>query len=45
LGLEAGELEQGLRRAGARQVGIFGGYRGEPYTRDTSGDLLVVAER
>jgi SAM-dependent methyltransferase len=45
LGLEAGELEEFARSAGAKTVSLFGGYRDEPYDRSKSVDLLMVAEK
>ncbi|MCL4191402.1 MAG: methyltransferase domain-containing protein [Thermoguttaceae bacterium] len=45
LGLEAAELEAMVRRAGARAVEFFGGYRDQPYERPTSIDLVMVAEK
>jgi SAM-dependent methyltransferase len=45
LGLEHGELGQMARDAGAAQVDFFGGYRDQPYDRQESVDLLMVAER
>jgi SAM-dependent methyltransferase len=43
LGLEAATLEQWAREAGADTVEVYGGYHHEPYHRDTSTDLIVVA--
>lgn len=45
LAFEAAQLEQAALDAGARQVAVLGGYRGEPYERDRSVDLLIVAEK
>ncbi len=45
LGLEAEELETMARRAGAGEVQFFGGYHDEPYRRQQSVDLLMVARR
>ena len=45
LGFEAAVLEQWAREAGADKVVVHGGYRDEPYDRDTSVDLIVVAQR
>jgi SAM-dependent methyltransferase len=45
LGLEADELEDFARQAGARQLDFFGGYRDQPYDRSRSVDLLMVARR
>lgn len=43
LGLEAGELETLARAAGASRCEFFGGYQGEPYVRESSVDLILVA--
>jgi SAM-dependent methyltransferase len=43
LGLEAEELEAAARQAGATRVECFGGYRDEPYDRQASTDLILVA--
>ncbi len=43
LGLEAGELESLVRAAGASRCEFFGGYQGEPYVRESSVDLILVA--
>lgn len=45
LGLEADELEQMARAAGAARWELFGGYQGEAYARETSVDLILVAFR
>jgi SAM-dependent methyltransferase len=45
LGLEAVELQDLARRAGAQQVDLFGGYQQEPYKRLRSQDLIVVARK
>ena len=45
LGLEAAELEQMLRRAGAADVQCFGGYQEQPYDRQASADLLLAARK
>jgi SAM-dependent methyltransferase len=45
LGLEAEELQQTARDAGATSVELFGGYRDEPYVRTGSGDLVIVAQK
>jgi SAM-dependent methyltransferase len=44
LGLEVTELEQMAITAGAARVQCFGGYKDQPYERETSADLIVVAE-
>jgi len=43
--LEAEELERMARQAGAARVRCFGGYSKEPYDRERSIDLILVAER
>ena len=45
LGLEAAELEALARRCGAAEVACFGGYRGEPYVRETSVDLIMAVRK
>jgi len=45
LGLEASELDRMARTAGAKEVAIFGGYQDQPYDRQQSVDLLIVAEK
>jgi SAM-dependent methyltransferase len=45
LGLEAAELEQMAMAAGAATVRFFGGYNEQPYERQTSTDLLMLAEK
>ena len=45
LGLEAAELQQMLRRAGAAEVPCFGGYQEQPYDRLTSVDLLLAGRK
>ncbi len=45
LGVEAVELEQAARDAGAASVELFGGYGYEPYDRTSSGDLVMVAHK
>ena len=44
LGLEASELEGAARDAGATTVAFYGGYADQPYDRQESVDLLMVAE-
>ncbi|MHB8971888.1 MAG: class I SAM-dependent methyltransferase [Pirellulaceae bacterium] len=44
-GFEAATLQQWAREAGAGTVELYGGYRDEPYDRDTSVDLLLVARK
>jgi SAM-dependent methyltransferase len=43
LGLEADQLEQMARQAGAAQVCFTGGYQEQPYDRLASTDLVMVA--
>ena len=33
------------RQAGAGQVGVLGGYQEQPYDRQESVDLLIIAEK
>jgi SAM-dependent methyltransferase len=44
-GLEAADLEQFARTAGATDVRFLGGYRNEPFDRAKSIDLLMVAKK
>jgi SAM-dependent methyltransferase len=45
LGLEAPELERMARQAGAGRVEVFGGYQEQPYDREESVDLIILAEK
>jgi glycine/sarcosine N-methyltransferase len=45
LGLDAADLEAMARRAGAANVVFYGGYQQQPYDRQASVDLIMVAER
>lgn len=45
LGIEAEELEQIVRRAGASNVRLLGNYNNQPYDREASVDLIVIAEK
>lgn len=45
LGLEAGDLEQGARAAGAATIEFYGGYQQQPYDRDRSMDLIAVVKK
>jgi SAM-dependent methyltransferase len=45
LGVEAEQLEQIARKAGASSVQLLGGYNDQPYDRNGSEDLIVVVER
>ena len=44
-GIEAEELEQIARRGGASKVELLGNYNHEPYDRQRSVDLIVIAEK
>jgi len=45
LGMDAAELEQIARRAGALSVQLLGNYNYQPYDREGSVDLIVIAEK
>ncbi len=45
LGLEPADLEQAARDAGAASVDFFGGYRDQPYDRQESVDLVMLASK
>lgn len=45
LGIEAEKLDQTLHNAGASKVRIFGNYQEQPYNRESSVDLIAVAEK
>jgi len=45
LGLEAAGLGQMALQAGTTRLEFFGGYHGEPYDRQESLDLIMVAEK
>ena len=45
LGIEAEELLSAAREADATRADCFGGYRDEPYDRQASTDLILVAEK
>jgi SAM-dependent methyltransferase len=45
LGIEADTLDDIVRRAGASSVQVFGDYQEQPYDRDSTVDLIVVAEK
>lgn len=45
LGIEAGQLAQMARRAGAASVQLLGDFNNQPYDRDVSVDLIVIAEK
>ena len=45
MGLETAELEAMARGAGAGQIEFFGGYQDQPYDRQESVDLVMVAEK
>jgi SAM-dependent methyltransferase len=44
-GIEAPELERMTKEAGAKKVTLFGGYQDQPYERQASVDLVLVAEK
>ena len=44
LGLEAADLEEMARQAGASQVAFFGGYQDQKYEPQKSVDLVMVAD-
>jgi ABC-type uncharacterized transport system ATPase subunit len=45
LGIEAEQLEEAARKAGASSVQLFGDYAKQPYDRDQSVDLIMVAQK
>ena len=45
LGIEAEKIDRTLRKSGASSVQIFGDYQEQPYDRDSSVDLIAVAEK
>ena len=45
LGLEASDLERLARDAGATTIVFSGGYRDQPYDRQESVDLIMVAQK
>jgi hypothetical protein len=45
LGLDAANLEAMARRAGAANAVFYGGYQQQPYDRQASVDLVMVAEK
>jgi len=45
LGLEGADLERVMRERGAERVRVFGGYQDQPYHRQKSVDLVLVAEK
>ncbi len=45
LGLEAGELQLIAESAGAASIRLFGGHQDQPYDREESADLVLVAEK
>ncbi len=45
LGFEATDLERMARSSGAAETCFFGGYRNQPYEREKSSDLIIVATR
>lgn len=45
LGLKSEELQRMARESGAKHVQFFGGYQSQPYDRQTSTDLVMVASK
>lgn len=45
LGFEPADFERAAQAAGATEVYFFGGYEDQPYRREKSGDLVVVARK
>jgi SAM-dependent methyltransferase len=45
LGIEAADLERTARAAGARTVALHGDYQDQPYDREKSVDLVMIAEK
>jgi SAM-dependent methyltransferase len=45
LGLDASQLEEYARDAGAKTIHFFGDYKQHPYKREKSPDLMMVAEK
>ncbi len=45
LGMEAEQFDQMARAAGATEVLFFGGYQDQPYDRQASTDLVMVAKK
>jgi glycine/sarcosine N-methyltransferase len=45
LGLEAEELGESIRRAGAAEVHCFGSYAAQPFDRESSIDLILAASK
>lgn len=45
LGMQAAELENMSRKAGAQSVEFFGGYRHQPYEPEKSIDLIMIARK
>ncbi|MBI4578194.1 MAG: class I SAM-dependent methyltransferase [Planctomycetes bacterium] len=45
LGIEVDDLVGAARSQGAARVDLFGSFKGEPYDRDRSPDLIVVCRR
>lgn len=45
LGLDSGQLKEMSQRAGASRVDCFGDYRGGPFERNRSVDLIVIARK
>lgn len=45
LGLEAPHIQQWIQAAGATPQALYGGYQDEPYQREASPDLILVAAK
>jgi hypothetical protein len=45
LGLDDGDLQHAARCQGAARIEFYGGYDGQPYQREISTDLIMVAWR
>lgn len=45
LGFEAPQLQQWVQAAGATTQALYGGYQDEPYQRESSTDLILVAAK
>jgi SAM-dependent methyltransferase len=45
LGIEAPDLQRMAGNAGAKKIYFFGGYQDEPFLREKSVDLILVAEK
>jgi SAM-dependent methyltransferase len=45
LSLEAAQVESMAREGGASSVELYGGYQGQPYEKDSSVDLVMIARK